>query len=74
MTCSLAWSPGSPGWVGCPFRPLPGSEPHALVLRRPFGFLAVHRETRLVLAAGRVTDPKPFPEDEDAYLPDTSGD
>ncbi|GGP93319.1 hypothetical protein GCM10010266_15180 [Streptomyces griseomycini] len=31
---------------------------------RPFGFLAVHRATRLVLAAGWVTDPKPFPEDE----------
>jgi serine protease inhibitor len=27
---------------------------------RPFGFLAVHRETRLVLAAGWVTDPTPF--------------
>ncbi|MGW3146664.1 MULTISPECIES: serpin family protein [Streptomyces] len=27
---------------------------------RPFGFLAVHRETRLVLAAGWVTDPAPF--------------
>ncbi|WP_405648141.1 serpin family protein [Streptomyces sp. NBC_00019] len=26
---------------------------------RPFGFLAVHRDTRLVLAAGWVTDPKP---------------
>ncbi|MCX5423370.1 hypothetical protein [Streptomyces sp. NBC_00078] len=26
---------------------------------RPFAFLAVHRETRLVLAAGWVTDPKP---------------
>ena len=30
---------------------------------RPFGFLAVHRHTRLVLAAGWVTDPKPYPED-----------
>ncbi|MCX5248692.1 proteinase inhibitor I4 serpin [Streptomyces sp. NBC_00201] len=28
---------------------------------RPFAFLAVHRETRLVLAAGWVTDPKPHP-------------
>ncbi|WP_411577288.1 hypothetical protein [Streptomyces sp. HUAS TT20] len=27
---------------------------------RPFGFLAVHRETRLVLAADWVTDPTPF--------------
>ncbi|MEU1333290.1 serpin family protein [Streptomyces sp. NPDC005865] len=33
---------------------------------RPFGFLAVHRTTRLVLAAGWVTDPKPYREDEDA--------
>jgi serine protease inhibitor len=31
---------------------------------RPFGFLAVHRETRLVLAAGWVTDPKPYREDD----------
>ncbi|MEV3970349.1 serpin family protein [Streptomyces sp. NPDC050698] len=29
---------------------------------RPFGFLALHRHTRLVLAAGWVTDPLPFPE------------
>ncbi|WP_405526440.1 serpin family protein [Streptomyces avidinii] len=29
---------------------------------RPFGFLALHRPTRLVLAAGWVTDPLPFPE------------
>ncbi|MFE9447016.1 serpin family protein [Streptomyces sp. NPDC006739] len=27
---------------------------------RPFGFLAVHRESRLVLVAGWVTDPSPF--------------
>ncbi|MFF4435550.1 serpin family protein [Streptomyces sp. NPDC001621] len=30
---------------------------------RPFGFLALHRHSRLVLAAGWVTDPPPFPED-----------
>ena len=30
---------------------------------RPFGFLAVHRHSRLVLAAGWVTDPTPYPED-----------
>ncbi|MEU2772689.1 serpin family protein [Streptomyces sp. NPDC007162] len=29
------------------------------VFDRPFGFLAVHRETRLVLAAGWITDPAP---------------
>lgn len=34
---------------------------------RPFGFLAVHRHTRLVLAAGWVTDPEPFREDEEDY-------
>ncbi|MBX9362277.1 serpin family protein [Streptomyces sp. WAC04114] len=28
---------------------------------RPFGFLALHRHTRLVLTAGWVTDPLPFP-------------
>ena len=32
-----------------------------------------HRETNLLLAAGRVTGPKPFPEDEDACVQDTSG-
>ncbi|MGV9345455.1 serpin family protein [Streptomyces spiralis] len=30
---------------------------------RPFGFLALHRHTRLVLAAGWVTDPEPYPEE-----------
>uniref|UniRef100_A0AAU2K2D1 Proteinase inhibitor I4 serpin n=1 Tax=Streptomyces sp. NBC_00049 TaxID=2903617 RepID=A0AAU2K2D1_9ACTN len=35
---------------------------------RPFGFLAVHRTSRLVLAAGWVTDPAVFvEEDEDDY-------
>ncbi|MFJ3623832.1 serpin family protein [Streptomyces iakyrus] len=29
---------------------------------RPFGFLALHRHTQLVLTAGWVTDPLPFPE------------
>ncbi|OQR61260.1 proteinase inhibitor I4 serpin [Streptomyces maremycinicus] len=28
---------------------------------RPFGFLALHRHTRLVLTAGWVTEPSPFP-------------
>ncbi|MGW7546526.1 hypothetical protein ACWGKQ_36280 [Streptomyces sp. NPDC054770] len=28
---------------------------------RPFGFLALHRHSRLVLAAGWVMDPLPFP-------------
>ncbi|MGV9643418.1 serpin family protein [Streptomyces sp. NPDC003514] len=32
---------------------------------RPFGFLAVHRHTRLVLAAGWVTEPERHHEDED---------
>ncbi|MEU6555934.1 serpin family protein [Streptomyces sp. NPDC046915] len=27
---------------------------------RPFGFLAVHRETQLVLVAGWITDPRPY--------------
>ncbi|MGW0817598.1 serpin family protein [Streptomyces viridiviolaceus] len=31
---------------------------------RPFGFLALHRHSRLVLAAGWVTDPEPYREDE----------
>ncbi|MDC0772893.1 serpin family protein [Streptomyces sp. HD] len=32
---------------------------------RPFGFLALHRHSRLVLAAGWVTDPEPYREDEE---------
>ncbi|MGW3170200.1 serpin family protein [Streptomyces sp. NPDC001153] len=32
------------------------------VFDRPFGILALHRHSRLVLAAGWVTDPLPFPE------------
>ncbi|MGJ5753595.1 serpin (serine protease inhibitor) [Streptomyces puniciscabiei] len=32
------------------------------VFDRPFGFLALHRHSRLVLAAGWVTDPLPLPE------------
>jgi serine protease inhibitor len=34
---------------------------------RPFGFLALHRHSRLVLAAGWVTDPEPFREDEEYF-------
>lgn len=34
---------------------------------RPFGFLALHRTSRLVLAAGWVTDPEPFREDVEAH-------
>lgn len=37
---------------------------------RPFGFLAAQRTSRLVLAAGWVTDPEPFREDEDAHVPE----
>ncbi|MFE1558417.1 serpin family protein [Streptomyces sp. NPDC058734] len=33
---------------------------------RPFGFLAVHRTSRLVLAAGWVTDPLPYEEPDQA--------
>ncbi|WP_369273188.1 serpin family protein [Streptomyces sp. R11] len=37
------------------------------VYDRPFGFLALHRHSRLVLAAGWVTDPEPYREDEEDY-------
>ncbi|MGW8061699.1 serpin family protein [Streptomyces ziwulingensis] len=37
------------------------------VFDRPFGFLAVHRHTRLALAAGWVTDPEPYREDEGCH-------
>ncbi|MEW1635922.1 serpin family protein [Streptomyces sp. NPDC093801] len=38
-------------------------EVHAC-FHRPFGFLAVHQASRLVLAAGWVTDPQPYRETE----------
>ncbi|MFH9816522.1 serpin family protein [Streptomyces sp. NPDC017230] len=41
------------------------------VFDRPFGFLAVHRHSRLVLAAGWVTDPEPHREDEEVCLPES---
>ncbi|MEV4680709.1 serpin family protein [Streptomyces kurssanovii] len=37
------------------------------VIDRPFGFLTVHRTSRLVLSAGWVTEPLPFPEDRDDH-------
>jgi hypothetical protein len=63
-------------WLGWEERPEPRYETTRAdaVFDRPFGFLAVHRETSLVLTAGWVTDPKLFPEDEDAYVPAPSGD
>lgn len=36
----------------------------AVAFHRPFGFVAVHRTSRLVLAAGWVTEPLPYPEPE----------
>ncbi|MEV7196710.1 serpin family protein [Streptomyces sp. NPDC093510] len=39
----------------------------AVTVDRPFGFLAVHRASRLVLTAGWVTDPEPYREDEDHH-------
>lgn len=56
------------------FSAVAGSAPPALrwvttsvkaAFDRPFGFLALHRHTRLVLAAGWVTDPEPYREDEE---------
>ncbi|MFG2985416.1 serpin family protein [Streptomyces sp. NPDC048258] len=41
---------------------------HANVrFHRPFGFMAVHRTSRLVLAAGWVTDPSPYEEPDREY-------
>ncbi|PAZ11662.1 hypothetical protein CLM62_34210 [Streptomyces sp. SA15] len=53
-------------WLGWESRPEPEYETTAAraTFDRPFGFLAVHRQTNLVLAAGWVTDPTPFREDE----------
>ncbi|WP_217141219.1 serpin family protein [Streptomyces sp. AC627_RSS907] len=51
------------GAIGCAApRPLWLSTTVRAVLDRPFGFLAVHRHTRLALAAGWVTDPEPYRE------------
>ncbi|MGW6533207.1 serpin family protein [Streptomyces venezuelae] len=49
-------------WMGLPSHP---TTELAVTVDRPFGFLAVHRTSRLVLAAGWVTDPEPYREDED---------
>ncbi|NNN36365.1 proteinase inhibitor I4 serpin [Streptomyces sp. S3(2020)] len=51
-------------WMG--WEPEPKHESKRVRARfdRPFGFLAVHRRSRLVLAAGWVTDPAPLREDD----------
>lgn len=51
-------------WMGWEPEPEHESKRAHAGFDRPFGFLAVHRGTRLVLAAGWVTDPEPFREDE----------
>lgn len=52
-------------WMGSPGGESPYETTKAYVrIDRPFGFLAVHRETRLALVAGWVTEPRPFDEDE----------
>lgn len=58
-------------WLGAPGGETPYETTKAYVrIDRPFGFLAVHRETRLVLVAGWVTDPRPYDEDEYSYPED----
>ncbi|MFD7813715.1 serpin family protein [Streptomyces sp. NPDC059785] len=47
--------------TGVPLLRHPTTEVRA-TFDRPFGFLALHRTSRLVLAAGWVTDPQPFRE------------
>ncbi|KKD05601.1 serpin family protein [Streptomyces sp. WM6386] len=51
-------------WMGWEPEPKHESKRGCADFDRPFGFLAVHRETRLVLAAGWVTDPGPHREDD----------
>ncbi|WAZ23905.1 proteinase inhibitor I4 serpin [Streptomyces cinnabarinus] len=52
-------------WMGSSPDALPYTTTRAYVrLDRPFGFLAVHRETRLALVAGWVTEPRPYDEAE----------
>ncbi|MET9389769.1 serpin family protein [Streptomyces sp. NPDC006624] len=61
-------------WLGWEDRPEPrhGTTRAHAVFDRPFGFLAVHRGTGLVLAAGWVDDPKRFPEDFPEGFPEDS--
>ncbi|MFD4634940.1 serpin family protein [Streptomyces sp. NPDC058284] len=54
--------------MGVPEERYVTTEVHA-TFDRPFGFLAVHRTSRLALAAGWVTDPEPYREDADRDLP-----
>jgi serine protease inhibitor len=51
-------------WMGWEPEPEHESRRACAGFDRPFGFLAVHRDTRLVLAAGWVTDPEPVREDD----------
>ncbi|MFJ5729462.1 serpin family protein [Streptomyces paradoxus] len=51
------------GWEDRPEPPYESTRAYAM-FDRPFGFLTVHRESGLVLAAGWVSDPTRFPEDE----------
>jgi hypothetical protein len=55
---------GMPG--GAPPRPRYTTRLVEAVFDRPFGFLAVHRTSRLVLSAGWVADPAPYPESTDS--------
>ncbi|GAP48551.1 proteinase inhibitor I4 serpin [Streptomyces azureus] len=66
-TCDL---PG-PGAGGAAVREGPGDGGLRPPLRLPG---RAPRGRASSSAAGQVTDPKPFPEDEDAYVRDTSGD
>jgi hypothetical protein len=51
---------------GLPPRPRYTTRLVEAVFDRPFGFLAVHRTSRLVLTAGWVADPTPHPESIDS--------
>jgi hypothetical protein len=51
---------------GLPPRPRYTTRLVEAVFDRPFGFLAVHRTSRLVLTAGWVADPTPHPESVDS--------
>ncbi|MFI9826436.1 serpin family protein [Streptomyces sp. NPDC051913] len=50
-------------WLGWEPEPDHESKRAWATFDRPFGFLAVHRASRLALAAGWITDPTPFRED-----------
>ncbi|WP_324289316.1 serpin family protein [Streptomyces sp. H34-S4] len=58
---------GTAGGAGIAPRPKYRVRRAEVTFHRPFGFLAVHRTSRLVLAAGWVADALPYEEEEEEW-------